>query len=132
MGASILRGALPKDKPDVKEAAERDLIARSEDEYEALAVKMGRGLVYPTSMEQGTGAIGISNAETRPGFGHGRLMELRRILTESRWTCPLFDTQRWVRDVEDAYGEAWRRWVDGRGGDIWLDKVPVGGKLIEG
>jgi len=49
------------------------------------------------------------------------------MLTEARWTSALFDTKRWVSDLEDAYDEAWRRWVEGEGGDIWLDKVPRGG-----
>jgi hypothetical protein len=35
----------------------------------------------------------------------------------------LFDTQRWVRDLEDAYEEAWRRWVSGEGGDIVLNDI---------
>lgn len=52
--------------------------------------------------------------------GTGRLMDLRKMIWEYRWTCPLFDTRRWVRDLEVAYHEAWRRWVVGEGGDIWL------------
>jgi hypothetical protein len=46
------------------------------------------------------------------------------MLFHARWSSALFDTQRWTRDLEDAYEEAWRRWVEGEGGDIWLDQIP--------
>ncbi len=52
--------------------------------------------------------------------GTGRLMELRRILYEARWSSALFDTRRWVRDLEEAYERAWQKWEAGEGGDIWL------------
>ncbi|KAG9950846.1 UDP-N-ACETYLGLUCOSAMINE--peptide N-ACETYLGLUCOSAMINYLtransferase, partial [Aureobasidium melanogenum] len=113
MAASILKGALPKTPVDVREAAEKDLIASSDTEYEEMAIRLGKGLVYPRSGPD-------------VGKGTGRLVELRKILTESRWTSALFDTARWTRDLEDAYSEAWRRWVNGEGGDIWLKDVPCG------
>jgi predicted O-linked N-acetylglucosamine transferase (SPINDLY family) len=100
MAASILKGALPKNE-EGKQAA-KELIASNEEEYEHMAVRLGRGCVY---------------------HGHratGRLSELRKILYEARWTSALFDTTRWVRDLEDAYEIAWKRWEDGVGGDIWL------------
>lgn len=114
MAASILKGALPKHPVAVRQQAERDLIAADEDEYEDLAIALGRGLKYPAD---GPGQ----------GRGVGRLMELRRVLTEARWSSALFDTRRWTADLEDAYEEAWARWVRGEGGDIWLDRVPRGG-----
>ena len=117
MAASILKGALPKD-PHVRAQAERDLIASSEEEYEALAIKLGRGLQYPSEGR----AV---------GFGRGRLVDLRKMLTESRWTSGLFDTRRWVRDLEDAMEEVWDMWVRGEGGDVWLDRVPVGGRRMK-
>jgi hypothetical protein len=52
--------------------------------------------------------------------GGGRLAELRRLLFESKWSCALFDTRRWVRDLEEAYEIAWGRWERGEGGDIYL------------
>ncbi|KAF2157562.1 glycosyltransferase family 41 protein [Myriangium duriaei CBS 260.36] len=115
MAASILRGALPREPKAEREQAEKDLIAASEEEYEALAVRLGNDLQYPRAESEGT--IGV---------GRGRLVELRRLLTEARWTSDLFNTRRWVADLEDAYDEAWRRWVDGRGGDIWLEELPRG------
>ena len=116
MAASILRGALPRTPIEVRQQAETDLIASSEEEYEDLAVRLAMGLRYG-SKDKGTEGVGV-----------GRLMELRKMLTDARWSSALFDTRRWVSDLEDAYEEAWRRWVDGEGGDIWLDDVPRGGR----
>ena len=105
MAASILKGALPK-SPNGDRAA-RDLIATSDTVYEERAVELGNDLMY--NVQHAT-----------QGIGHGRLVELRKLLYESRWTSALFDTRRWVRDLEDAYEEAWKRWVSAMGGDIWL------------
>ena len=105
MAASILRGALPKSASG--DQAAEDLIADSDEMYEERAVELGSDLEYRNSVMQ-------------VGFGSGRLMELRRLLYEGRWSSALFDTQRWVRDLESAYTQAWRKWVEGEGGDIWL------------
>lgn len=80
-----------------------ELIAGDENQYEQFAVRLSSGLSYDQS-----------------GAGTGRLTEIRKLLYESRSTCALFDTKRWVSDLELAYQEAWRRWVDGVGGDIYL------------
>ncbi len=105
MAASILRGALPKNAEG--DRAAEDLIADSDEAYEEQAVELGSDLSYST-------------VNGMQGIGRGRLMELRKLLYESRWSSALFDTRRWVRDLESAYSEAWRRWVAGEGGDIWL------------
>jgi predicted O-linked N-acetylglucosamine transferase (SPINDLY family) len=110
MAASILKGALPKTADGARAAVE--LVATSEEDYEEKAVALGKSFRYVRGGR---------------GVAHGRLMELREMLFHSRWTSALFDTRRWVRDLEDAYEEAWRRWVQGEGGDIWLDRVPRGG-----
>ena len=106
MAASILKGALPRGVIGAKAA--EDLIVESDDEYEAHAISLGNGLA----------AVLAGQKE------HCRLLELRRILYEGRWTSALFDTRRWVRDLEEAYEEAWRRWVSGEGGDIYLASKP--------
>jgi predicted O-linked N-acetylglucosamine transferase (SPINDLY family) len=105
MAASILKGALPKSPEGVR--AFQDLVVSSNESYEEQGVELASDLVY--RVEDGLG-----------GLGHGRLVELRKLLYESRWTSALFDTTRWVRDLETAYDQAWRRWVAGEGGDIWL------------
>lgn len=105
MAASILKGALPK-SPEGDQAA-KELIAPDEINYEQRAVKLANSLSYRI---------------TKDGYGEGsgRLAELRKLLWKSKWSCALFDTRRWVRDLEDAYDEAWRRWVAGEPGDIYL------------
>ncbi|KAL2352478.1 glycosyl transferase family 41-domain-containing protein [Cryomyces antarcticus] len=113
MAASILKGVLPKSAQG-KRAAE-ELIVGSDEEYEEVAVRLGRGLRHETR----PGSVGA-------GVGKGRLVELRKLLYEARWTSALFDTRRWVSDLEDAYEELWRRWVAGEGGDVWLDQVARG------
>ncbi|KAF5621224.1 UDP-n-acetylglucosamine-peptide n-acetylglucosaminyltransferase [Fusarium sp. NRRL 52700] len=105
MAASILKGALPKSNEGREAAAE--LIAASEEEYEQRAVELATGLSY-TMFADGY------------GHGHGRLADIRKLLWESKWHCGLFDTKRWVNDVETAYEQAWQRWVAGEGGDIYL------------
>jgi predicted O-linked N-acetylglucosamine transferase (SPINDLY family) len=108
MAASILKGALPKNA-EGDEAAE-DLIVSSDMEYETRAVELGTGLADVLALAK----------RDRRGSAKCRLTDLRKILYEARWTSALFDTRRWVRDLEDAYEIAWKRWVDGEGGDIWL------------
>ena len=105
MAASILRGALPQTAEGDRVAEE--LTVRSDEEYEERAVELGSDLVYTSYRGQ-------------EGLSRGKLAEFRKLLYESRWTSALFDTRRWVRDLESAYEEAWNRWVAGEGGDIWL------------
>lgn len=105
MAASILKGALPRTEEGVAAAA--DLIARSDTEYEHMAANLAGGLTYDMT-------------DDGWGKGRGRLAEIRKVLWDNRWRCALFDTRRWVRDVETAYEETWRRWATGEGGDIYL------------
>jgi len=38
----------------------------------------------------------------------------------NRWESKLFNTRRWVNDLEEAYDEVWKRWVKGEEGDVSL------------
>jgi predicted O-linked N-acetylglucosamine transferase (SPINDLY family) len=105
MAASILKGALPKTPEGVR--AMQDLIAQDDTDYERLAIRLASGLTYTIQ-------------DSDYGRGRGRLAELRHLLWQNKWHCGLFDTQRWVADVETAYEEAWARWISGQGGDIYL------------
>lgn len=105
MAASILRGALPHDLRGGQAA--QDLVATSEKHYEELAVTLAGNLSYELNA-QGNGR------------GIGKLNDLRKLLWENKWTCDLFNTRRWVADVESAYQLAWDRWVHGIAGDIYL------------
>ena len=106
MAASILKGALPKTAEG--DQAGRELIVGSDEAYEKKAIELGSGLVSA-----------LQKRDRRDG-DHCRLTELRKLLYEARWTSGLFDTRRWVRDLEEAYEMSWRKWVAGEGGDIWL------------
>jgi predicted O-linked N-acetylglucosamine transferase (SPINDLY family) len=133
MAGSIVASALPEGEDG--DEARRELIVDSAGEYERSAVKLARGLSYPPSSssttrssqsqgEKGKQTTSTSSNHNREGEedggGRGRLMDLRRMLWEGRWTSCLFDTKRWVRDLETAYWLAWQKWESGEGGDIWL------------
>ncbi|KAG6084347.1 hypothetical protein E4U31_006599 [Claviceps sp. LM219 group G6] len=105
MAASILQGALPHSIEGQKVAAE--LIAETEEEYEQRAITLANGLKYTFSVA---------------GHGQckGRLADMRKLLWDSKRHCSLFNTRRWVEDLETAYEKAWERWICGIGGDIYL------------
>ncbi|ODH13420.1 hypothetical protein ACO22_07272 [Paracoccidioides brasiliensis] len=103
MASSILTSALPQTEAGRQAACE--LIASSEEEYESRAVSLGLGLRYELGGQ---------------GRARGRLIELRKMLFLNRWESKLFDTKRWVSDLEDAYDAVWRKWVRGEEGDVWL------------
>ncbi|GAB0143373.1 hypothetical protein EsHS_00003892 [Epichloe bromicola] len=105
MAASILQGALPHSTEGQRVAAE--LITDTEEEYEQRAIDLANGLTYTLSVAD-------------CGQANGRLADMRKLLWDSKWHCSLFNTRRWVEDLETAYEEAWKRWVNGIGGDIYL------------
>ncbi|KAG1781508.1 glycosyltransferase family 41 protein [Suillus placidus] len=62
------------------------MVVSSRDEYEERAVALGNSIRYTV---QPNGDVEIKD------------------------TMPLFDTERWTRNLEKAYRMAWKRWVDG-------------------
>ncbi|KAL4739174.1 glycosyl transferase family 41-domain-containing protein [Aspergillus similis] len=103
MASSILSSALPKTESG--QQAREELIAVSDEDYEKKAIHLCCSLFYEPGGE---------------GRARGRLFELRKMLFEGRQRSSLFDTSRWVRDLEDAYQRVWNQWVNGEEGDIWL------------
>jgi len=103
IAASIVRAAVPP-TTEGKKISDK-LIAESEEDYERRAVNLAGGLKY----ERGCN-----------GIATGELMDIRKVLFEGRWTSPLFDTKRWVQDLETAFEVAWKKWAAGEGGDIRL------------
>lgn len=65
-----------------------ELVALNLDDYEALALNFA---VAPN-----------------------RLHKVRENLMRNRLSCPLFDTERYRRDIESAYVTMWQSWQDGR------------------
>lgn len=125
IGGSILRGALPVGCEEGVRAWE-ELYVSNEGVYEEHVVRLVEGLRYLPEVGRARRRYGRKGREGEEldwsrGLCEGRLVELRRMIWEYRWRCPLFDTRRWVRDLEAGYEEAWRKWVKGEGGDIWLE-----------
>ena len=116
MAGSILSSALPEGREG--DQARKELIVHSEEDYLRRATALARDLRYQTAappQRQGSPKVTGGN-----GKGTGRLLDIRRMLWEGRWTSRLFDTRRWVMEVEKAYWAAWKKWEKGEGGDIWL------------
>ncbi|KAI8868732.1 TPR-like protein [Ramicandelaber brevisporus] len=72
----------------------RALVARSAREYEDKAVKLAMSVYNPPSSMT--------------------VLEIRRHLFLTRDRSRLYDTPRWVYNVEKAYVEMWNRFADGR------------------
>ncbi|KAF3398753.1 putative UDP-N-acetylglucosamine--peptide N-acetylglucosaminyltransferase SEC [Talaromyces pinophilus] len=107
MASSILSSALPD--TEAGRQARKELVATSDEDYRAKASRLCRDLRYHPS-----------ESDQRDGNCTGRLVELRRMLFTHRWQSRLFDTRRWVNDLENAYEKVWSAWVKGEEGDIWL------------
>lgn len=103
MASSILSSALPGG--ETGQRAREELIACSDDDYENKAIRLCMDLQYMPGSE---------------GRARGRLADIRQMLFMQRHKSKLFDTARWVRDLEDAYEAVWAQWVNGEEGDIWL------------
>ncbi|KAI0756987.1 TPR-like protein [Daedaleopsis nitida] len=89
------------------------MVVHSAEEYENRAVALAQSVRYVPHHEPSGAAL---------PRGQGELMELRRNMYLNRDNMPLFDTLRWTRNLEKAYREAWRRWVEGtqyEGSDEW-------------
>lgn len=79
-----------------------EMVVMSEEQYEERVVELAQSVSY-------TYQTNVSGNMLRRG--HGALMDLRRRLFMSREQSRLFDTQRWTRNLESGFKEAWRRWV---------------------
>ncbi|KAJ6168792.1 hypothetical protein N7497_001635 [Penicillium chrysogenum] len=102
MASSILSSALPSS--EAGQRAREELIASSDEDYENKAIRLCLDLQY----------------SGHEGYARGRLTDIRQMLFRDRYKNKLFDTARWVRDLETAYEAVWAQWVNGEEGDIWL------------
>lgn len=93
---------------------------KGEQEYVERAVRLASDLRYEDGRKKRVPPEEGELVGDDEGAAKGRLMEIRRLLWEGRWESRLFDTRRWVRELERAYWVAWRKWERGEGGDIWL------------
>ena len=81
------------------------MIATSLSDYEARAVAFARSLAFVQDTQ-----IGPEDCERR---ATGEIVDLRRNLFLNRDHMPLFDTARWVLNLEKGFREVWRRWASG-------------------
>ncbi|KAK6524396.1 hypothetical protein TWF281_011304 [Arthrobotrys megalospora] len=103
IAASIVRSSVPTDAPPEERGVTERLVVDSEDMYEQRAVELASSLIYDAQ-----------------GVGRGELVDMRKALVMGRWKSALFDTQGWVRSLEEGYWRAWDLWVKGEKGDIDL------------
>lgn len=89
----------------------KEMIVRSGEEYERRALALASGLTYdilpPLNVD-----VNLPEARVQRR-GKGELAQLRRKLFLSREQSPLFDTKRWVENMEKGLTEAWKQWVRG-------------------
>ncbi|KAF8556202.1 hypothetical protein OG21DRAFT_1437515 [Imleria badia] len=86
----------------------------------AYATGLGKQMVVHSREEYEERAVALASAHyaERLSFGGSisegsELLNLRRSLFLTRETMPLFDTRRWVKNLEKGFIAAWKRWVDG-------------------
>lgn len=82
------------------------MVVHSREEYEERAVTLASA-PYDSDIESESLSFGLNSG------GGSMLLHLRRCLFLARETMPLFDTRRWVKNLEKGFVAAWKRWVDG-------------------
>lgn len=85
----------------------KQMVVHSREEYEERAVALASAHWASNAERLSCGARAEFVSE-----GSG-LLNLRRSLFLGRETMPLFDTRRWVKNLEKGFIVAWKRWVDG-------------------
>lgn len=107
------------------------MVATNYKEYEDRAVQLGLGTGWEWKDIAGVGSAGEALAQafatqreanvpfypSRQAPTHiltptGPLVRLRRTLFLTRDKIPLFDTARWVRDIEKSLALCWERWLE--------------------
>lgn len=90
----------------------KDMIVDSGAAYEHRALVLASGLEYDILPVVPGSQPDTPEARVQRR-GKGELSKLRRKLFLSREQSPLFDTKRWVQNMEKGLTEAWKRWVQG-------------------
>lgn len=89
----------------------RNMVVMSASEYERRAIDLAEGLTYDLLAPLKVDAhLPEARAQRR---SKGELAQMRKKLFFSRDKSPLFDTKRWVTNMETGLIEAWDRWVMG-------------------
>ena len=88
----------------------KQMVVHSREEYEERAVALASAH-WAFNLEKHS--LGLHGGESGFVSEGSELLNLRRCLFISRETMPLFDTRRWVKNLEKGFVAAWKRWVDG-------------------
>ncbi|GAA6035349.1 hypothetical protein JCM8097_008826 [Rhodosporidiobolus ruineniae] len=89
------------------------MIVPTAEAYEKRALELANGLTYEKiPADPSKPASTLEGREQRRA--KGELSDLRKELFLNREQSPLFDTKRWVRNLEKGLVEAWERWVGGQ------------------
>lgn len=88
----------------------KQMVVHSREEYEERAVALASACYDPDV--EGPSAFGLNGGTGCVSEGL-ELLHLRQCLFLRRETMPLFDTRRWVKNLEKGFIAAWKRWVDG-------------------
>jgi protein O-GlcNAc transferase len=78
------------------------MVVHNQDDYEERAVVLATSINY--RME-------INDEGGLDRRGSGELIELRKNIFLNRNRMPLFDTRRWIRNLERGFEEIWKRWA---------------------
>ncbi|KAK9469969.1 glycosyl transferase family 41-domain-containing protein [Dipodascopsis tothii] len=108
IAASIVASSVPPGDDRRRQRVVHQLVVASEAEYEAAAVRLISG--DPAAVNGRVDDCGQLAADP------GDLLGLRRLFFVGRTSNPMFDTRRWVADLERAYARVWEKWV-AHGGD---------------
>lgn len=87
----------------------KQMVVQCREEYEERAVALASSY-YDTDVQRPSFGL---NGDARWISEGSELLHLRRSLFLGRETMPLFDTRRWVKNLEKGFTVAWKRWVDG-------------------
>lgn len=85
---------------------------------ERMASRVAASLCYATGMGDEMVVSSQKEYEEKAvalGLDHEKRMRLRFELKQRRLSCPLFDTERWVRDLEKVFYRMWEFHCDGGG-----------------
>lgn len=96
------------------------MVVSSDTAYENRAVALAESVAYQQVTDREDGYY---------RRGSGELIELRRQIFLNRDKMPLFDTQRWTKNVEKAYQEMWEHWVKSCK-PPWTDVDENGGCIV--
>lgn len=87
---------------------------------DAVGRSMANRLIVGDENEYEKRVIEFGSSDT----GRRELMNIRKTLFDTRFTSRLFDTQRYVKNLENAFAQAWLNWTENKHQDIVVVQPP--------